>query len=121
MPARKYISKINNNQEDIYLKDVDARNAIQYEDVYIGAGASSSDVMVNANHYDQLLKNNPVSITATANYLWVIMPEANSPKLLMNGIEVPMALDTTVTVESINYKVWKSSNTYTGSFNLYVL
>ena len=121
MPANKYISRINKDGNDLIIKDTEARDSIQYKDVYIGTGDTASEVMVNANHYSQIQKYTPIGISASAEYLWIIMPSVYTPTALMSGNEVPIELDSTVTVESVTYKVWKSSSTYTGTFNVYLV
>lgn len=115
---KKYLSKINKGGNDIYIKDTEAREAVQYEDVYIGVGSTSSAVMIASNHHDLILKGNPVSVTASSNYLWVILPDTYSPVVQMGGISVPMSEQSPVTSEGVTYKVLRSSNQYSGSFSV---
>ena len=120
MPANKYISRINKDGYDLIIKDFEARDSIQYKDVYIGTGDTASEVMVNANHYSQIQKYTPIGISASAEYLWIIMPSAYVPVMMLNGNEIPITLDGTVAVGDVTYKVWKSNNSYTGTFNVFL-
>ena len=92
-----------------------------FKDVYVGAGAVYSDVMVAAKHHDSVLKGALISVTASSNYLWIILPNTYSPIVQMGGIEVPMTAQSNVTVGEVTYKVLKSSNSYTGTFNITLL
>ena len=106
--------RLNVTLDDIY-------DALQYEDIYIGAGATSAAVAVAANHHDTLLRGRPSAVTASSGYLWVVLPASyDKPLTLMGGIEVPMSQDGTTTISGNSYKVWKSTNTYTGTFNIFL-
>lgn len=118
MPAKKYISKINKGGYDIYIKDEEAREAIAYKDVYIGVGAAYTDAMIAANHHDSVAKGSPVPVTSSISYLWVILPNTNSPVVQMGGLNVPMTAQSDVTVGDVTYKVLRSTNQYTGSFSI---
>ena len=115
---KKYISKIVKGNVDIYIKDIEARENLQYEDVYIGVGASYADAMIAANHHDSVLKGALISVTASSNYLWVILPSDYSPVVQMGGLNVPMTAQSNVTVDNVTYKVLKSNNQYTGTFSV---
>ena len=121
MENKKYISKIVKSGQNILIKDLEAREALQYTDVYIGAGETSSDVMVAANHHDTVLKGSAFSVTANSNYLWVILPSAYSPILAIGGIAVPMYLSGTTTVDDVTYNIYKSNNTYRSTFSVNLL
>lgn len=92
-----------------------------FKDVYVGVGATYTDAMVAGNHHNSILKAAPVAVTASSNYLWVILPSSYSPVIQMGGIEVPMTAQSNVTVGEVTYKVLKSSNSYTGTFNITLL
>lgn len=97
------------------------KNEISYIDVYIGAGKSSAAIIVAANHHDVIKKCEQISITNTdVDYLWVVLPASYSPMVMMGGLEVPMSLDSTTTISEESYKIWKSVNTYSGSFKIYL-
>lgn len=122
MPARKYISVINKGGNDIFVKDAEARDAlVYYEDVYIGTGANAAAVMVAANHHDKMNRGDHVSLTASSNKVWIILPDTYSPILTMTGIEVPMTAGSDITEGGVTYKVLSSSNTYTGSLNVFLV
>ena len=93
-------------------------DARSFNDVYIGVGSTYSEVMIAANHHDSVRRCALMSVTASANYLWVILPSNYTPVVKMGGIEVPMTAQSNVTVDEVTYKVLKSSNSYTGTFNI---
>ena len=121
MPAKKYISKIVKGNDNIFIKDTEAREALGiYEDVYLGTGASAASVMVAANHHDSLSKGDHVTLTASSNKIWIILPNTYSPTLTMNGMEVPLTYESSITEGGTTYRVMSSSNSYSGSFNIYL-
>ena len=91
---------------------------VDFKDVYIGVGATYTDAMVAANHHDSVLKGALISVTASSTYLWVILPSSYSPVVQMGGMNVPMTAQSNVTVSDVTYKVFKSSNQYTGTFSV---
>ncbi len=91
-----------------------------YEDVYIGTGATYVSVMVEANHHDTVFKGDRFSITVNNSKIRIIMPSSYSPAILMNGVQAPLSLSNTVTVNEIEYKVWATNNTYTGTFDMFM-
>lgn len=101
----------------------DIYSTLFYEDVYIGAAAASSTIRTSGYHHDSITRGRPIAISnaSSGSYIWVILPASYSPAVMMGGIEVPMALDSTITISGKSYKIWKSSNTYAGSFNLYLM
>ena len=121
MPAKKYISIINKGGNNIYIKDAEAREALSlYEDVYIGVGSTAESVMVAANHHDTMSKGDHVSMTASSNKVWIILPNTFSPVLTMTGVEMPMTPKSDITEGGVTYKVFSSTNTYTGTFNVFL-
>ena len=120
MPTKKYISKIVKGGNDIYIKDAETRENVQYEDVYIGVAAQSSTIIDPTYHHDMIYRGRPISIGNSSGYLWVIMPSSYTPSVLMSGFEVPMSQNSTTTVGNVTYKIWKSSNSYSGGFNIYL-
>lgn len=121
MPARKYISKINKNGDNLFIKDLEAREAlVVYNDVYLGTGSSAASVMVPANHHDAMSRGEHVTVTASSNKVWIILPNTYSPTLTMNGMEIPLTYESSITVDDVTYRVMSSSNTYTGTFNVYL-
>ena len=96
-------------------------NAINYKDVYVGAGGTVQDVMVAGNHHNDVIRGDQLSITASSAYIWVVLPNTYSPVLQMEGLNVPMTEQSNVTVGDVTYKVLKSSNSYTGTFNIILL
>lgn len=119
---RKYLSKINKDGDNIYIKDSEARESIQYEDIYIGAAVASSTIISSTYHYDSILRGRPIAVTAELGYIWAVIPASyNNPIITMGGIEVPKTMDSTTTIEGKEYNVWKSANIYTGTFNLYMI
>lgn len=124
MPARKYLSIISKGGDNIYIKDAEAREAIAqietpvFNDVYIGTGATASDVMIAANHHDSVAKGSLISVTSSTSYLWVILPDTYTPVVQMGGLNVPISEQSPVTQGDVTYKVLKSINQYTGSFSV---
>lgn len=119
MPT-KYISRINKAGENLLIKDSEAREALEYTDVYLGAGATSAAVMVSANHHNQIIKGSSFSVTANSNYLWVILPSSVAPTVTIGCIAVPMISDGTTIVDEVTYYIYKSKNTYTETFNIHL-
>ena len=93
-----------------------SRLALEFKDVYIGVGAAYTDAMIAANHHDSILKGVLISLTASSNYIWIILPNTYSPIVQMGGLNVPMTAQSDVTVGDVTYKVLRSTNQYTGSF-----
>lgn len=94
---------------------------VQYEDVYLGVGATAESIIVTANHHDVLKKNRPVSFSNATGYIWTILPEDYSPIVKMNGFDIPITLDSTVTISDKGYKVWKSHSSFNGSLSVYLV
>lgn len=89
-----------------------------YKDVWIGAGATASDVMINANHHTSIAKGVSVEVTASSSKIWLILPEVYLPKMLMGGIDMQMTEGSPITSEGITYKVFSSDNQYSGTFDI---
>ena len=95
---------------------------LQYSDVYIGAAAAYSSIISSSYHYDSIVRGRPINISnASSDYIWVVLPADYSPVVLLSGIEMKISLEGTTTISSKSYKIWKSTNIYTGTFNLYLL
>lgn len=99
---------------------VAAKADVCYSDVYIGVAAQSSAVQVDGNHHDTITRGRPLAFSNASGYIWLILPSTYSPVVMMNGMEVPMTQDGTTTVGSVTYKILKSSNAYSGTFNIYL-
>lgn len=97
------------------------KSEVYYEDVYLGAGAAYTNVMVQANHYDAVLKGSVKSVAINNSYLWLILPQTYNPTILMGGMEIPVTAQSTITQGDVVYKVLKSSNSYTGTFNVILI
>ena len=118
--AKKYISRIVKEGQNILIKDTEAREALEYTDVYIGAGTTSAAVMIEGNYHNQVPKGSSFSVTANSNYLQVILPSNNVPITTIGCIAVPMVSDGTTTVDTITYYVYKSKNTYNETFDVHL-
>ena len=88
-----------------------------FKDLYIGTGATYQDVMIPANLHQVVRKGEPISITSSQSYLFVIIPSAYSAIAMMEGIVIPTT-QTSQEVSGKTYKIYKSNLAYTGSFNL---
>ncbi len=123
MPT-KYISKIHKGSDDLYIKDSEARAtlaSLTFEDVYIGKGVNYTSAMVAANHHDVVLRGDHVNMTCNNSKVWIILKSTNTaPLLMMAGVEMPLTAESDVTQEGVTYKVYSSSNTYTGTFDVFV-
>lgn len=97
-----------------------ASTTAAFTDVYIGVGASAASVMVAANHHSAMGRGEHVSLTASSSKVWIILPNTYSPILTMGGIEIPMTAESNITDDGVTYKVFSSSNTYTGTFNVFI-
>ena len=96
----------------------DSEHYSYYTDVYVGAGSVYTDVMIADNHHDQAMKDVGIEVTANDEYLFVILPDNFSPAVLMEGVTIPMTQDGTVTQDNVTYKVLKSENQYTDTFDV---
>ena len=113
------MTNLTNPESVVTVENLDyfkSKLAVDYKDVYVGIGATYTDVMIAANHHDSLSKGVLISLTASNSYLWVILPNSYSPVVQMGGLNVPMTNQSQVTVGGVTYKVMKSSSQYTGSF-----
>lgn len=123
MPT-KYISKIHKGSDDLYIKDSEVRATLAnltFEDVYIGKGVNYTSAMVAANHHDVVLRGDHVNMTCNNSKVWIILKSTNNaPLLMMAGVEMPLTAESDVTQEGVTYKVYSSSNTYTGTFDVFV-
>ena len=127
MPAKKYISKIHKGSDDLFIKDSEAREILAtmsnliYTDVYIGKGINYTSAMTANNHHDTVVKGEHISMTCNSSKVWIILKSTNNaPLLMMSGTEIPLTAESDVTQEGVTYKVYSSTNTYTGTFNLLV-
>ena len=110
--------RLNATLADIYSQLAGTTSA--FTDVYIGVGASAASVMVAANHHNAMGRGEHVSLTASSRKVWIILPNTYSPILTMGGIEMPMTAESNITDDGVTYKVFSSSNTYTGTFNVFI-
>ena len=119
MPAKKYLSKINKDGNDICIKDAESQKALFYKDIYIGAATQSPTIKTDPYHYDIITKGSLVSITASSQKIWLIFQStADTPNVFMSGMEVTMILHGTTTIDDVEYKVYKSESPFTGTFNV---
>lgn len=115
----KYISKINKDGNDIYIKDSEAQGALFYRDIYVGAAAQSTTIKTSTYHHAVVAKGSPISITANNHKIWLIFPEnTDVPNVFMSGMEVAMVYHGTTTVDEGTYNVYKSVSPFTGTFNI---
>lgn len=96
-------------------------NILQYSDVYIGAAAAYSSIISSSYHYDSIVRGRPINISNASNeYIWIVLPADYSPVVLLSGTEMKISLEGTTTISSKSYKIWKSTDIFTGTFNLYL-
>lgn len=96
------------------------KNLIVYKDVYIGVDAAYTDIVNENYHHDSIVEGTPISFDSVSGYIWAVLPERYTPVVAMSLAEVPMTLDGTITIGDNSYKVWKSEEEQTGTFNLYL-
>jgi len=94
------------------------RKALVYEDVYIGVATSLNTVLDEDYHHDLVEKGKPLAFSTVTGYIWLILPASYTPMVTMSFVEAPMNLDSTTVIEGKSYKIWRSPNTMSGSFNL---
>lgn len=116
---KKYISIINKGSDNIYIKDIEAQDAVFYKDIYVGAATQSTTIKTSTYHHDSLAKGSLVPVTANSQKIWLIFPnESEVPNIFMSGMEVAMVLHGTTTIDEATYKVYKSGSPFTGTFNI---
>ena len=99
----------------------DIRDALWYNDVYVGAASTSPGIATSSYYHETVMRGRPITITnADDEYLWVILPARYTPVVIISGLDIPMEMDSTTTISSKSYKIWKSSNIYSGTFNVYL-
>lgn len=99
-------------------KGIKSKTICDFKDVYVGVGASYSDVMTGSNHHVSVRKGSLISITANDQYLWVILPNCYSPVAQLSGMNVPMIEQSPVTVDGITYKILRSDSQFTSTFSI---
>ena len=99
----------------------DSEHYLYYTDVYVGAGTVYTDVMIAGNHHDEAMKDTGIEVTATDEYLFVILPDNSTPNVIMSGVPVSMTEDGTVTQGDVTYKILKSGNRYAGTFEVVLI
>jgi hypothetical protein len=91
-----------------------------YQDVYIGVADVSSTIIDPAYHHDRIVRGRPISFSNANGYLWVVLPQSYAPVFLMSGIEIPVSVDDTITIDDKAYNIYKSANAYNGTFNIFM-
>ncbi len=91
---------------------------VNFQDAYVGTGSAYTDAMTDANHHTSLSRGAMVSVTASNNYLWIILPSTFSPTVQIGGLSVPMTAQSPITSGGVTYQVLKSDNTYSGTFSI---
>lgn len=120
--AAGVVDNVRNQRLNVTLADIYSKlDSLTYKDVYIGKGINYSSVMVAGNHHDIVLRGEHVNMTCNNSKVWIILRNSNSaPLLMMSGTEIPLTTESDITSEGVTYKVYSSTNTYTGTFNVLV-
>ncbi len=100
---------------------VTAQEGMLYKNLYIGLGTQYSDAMTSECFHATLSKGTSISFSPTSKKLWLIVPSTYTPTVLMEGFKVPMTLQTSLDIDGVAYKAFGSDNTYTGSFDIFLL
>ena len=119
MAGKKYLSKINKEGNDLFIKDEESQDALFFKDMYIGAAAQSTTIKTDTYHHDTIAKGSLLSMTANSHKIWLVFPETSDvPHVFMSGMDVSMELHGTTVIEEKTYKVYKSVSPFTGTFNV---
>ena len=102
------------------IKDKADKSLVEYKNVYIGVAELSSAVIDDAHHHNTIVRGRPIAISNADGYIWVVLPASYSPVVAMSLNEVPMTLDNTTTIDGKEFKIWKSNESVSDSFNLYL-
>lgn len=92
-----------------------------YYNVYIGMGESVEDIMITENHYDSIRRTTPMNIMGNKSLFVIIPSKYSTPTVLMSGVLIPMVNEPSVIRDGVVFKVLKSVNTYSESFNVILL
>ena len=86
--------------------------------VAIGAVAQTSTLMVNdgAATSEKIPLDGWNADGAQHNQMLYLASEITA----MNGMEIPLTYESSITEGDVTYRVMSSSNTYTGTFNVYM-
>jgi hypothetical protein len=91
-----------------------------YEKLYVGIDADYTDILNDTYYHESVTRGKAIHFDTVTGYIWVVAPEEYAPVVAMSLVEVPMSLYSTISIEDVSYKVWKSEEEQTGSFNLYL-
>lgn len=89
---------------------------------YFGAGEQYDDILSNtyAINYNDLLDTHEIDVVVDGDYIILNIPaDAEFDRLIMNGFEVPMNIDSRFTYNAKTYISYKSANAYNkGKYNI---
>lgn len=115
------------NSEDVFTKQQATelfvnKASIIYSSLYIGCGSVVEDITSTFLHTD-VVKGSRFTISLNNNYIFLLLPNSYSmTALTMNGMDIPMSTEASVTKEDITYNVYKSQSTYTtGNYTVTIL
>ena len=116
----KSVQELYENANALSEKIIAEYESLFYEKVYMGVGADYTDILNDEHFHELIARGKAVAFDTVSGYIWVVAPEDYTPVVAMSLVEVPMGVDSTVDVEGVACKVWKSDEEQTGSFNLYL-
>lgn len=116
----KSVQELYETSNSLADKIVAEYESMFYEGVYLGVDADYTDIL-NPEHFHELIaRGKAVNFDTVSGYIWVVAPADETIVVAMSLVEVPMELNSTVDIDGESYKVWKSQEEQTGSFNLYL-
>ena len=101
--------------------DIDPGDSIVYKRGYLGVANNYTDIMNSDYYYDTIVKGTPIQFQAVSEYVWAVFPAEYDVVVSMSLIKVPMILYDVIRHNNETYKVWKSIETQTGTFKLFLL
>ena len=115
------------NSADVFTKQQAtelfvSKASVIYSSLYIGSGSTVEDITSMFLHTD-VVKGSRFTISLNNNYIFLLLPDNYSmTALTMNGMDIPMSVEASVTKEDITYNVYKSQSTYTtGNYTVTIL
>ena len=89
-----------------------------YKEFYVGVAASYLNIIDVDYYHESIARGVFVPFEEVDGYIWVVMPGDYTPKVSLNLVQADMELDSSILINSKRYKVWKSVDTHSGTFNL---
>ena len=95
--------------------------ALYLRNGYLGVGSNYTDVIDPSCFREVVTRGTPIPTVSTGGYVWAVYPAVYTPIVGMNLVQIPMRFIQDASIDGVEYKIWRSIETQTGSFNLYFL